>query len=95
MKYSRDQEREADQLAIEKLQRVDISSDGIKNFFERLHEEYEWMDRLSWVSSHPINTERIQRFNTAFQSETATLPSCIHKDTYMDMRSACRVSAPE
>jgi predicted Zn-dependent protease len=60
-KYSRDFETEADEFAFDLLKRHDISPEAFATLMERLDKESKAMKRLSFISTHPITHERIQR----------------------------------
>ena len=81
MKYSRDDEKEADEYAIQEMYDAGIDPEGIATFFEKLLELQE--DRPSRLaqlfSTHPPTDERV----TAVRSQIAKLPrkSNLKKDS--------------
>ncbi len=63
LKYSRNAEREADEVAVESLHGAGIDPRGIVKFFETLQagEEGAAPPRfLAWLSTHPLTDERIK-----------------------------------
>jgi len=86
MKFTRDEEREADRLAVEILYQARIKPTGLTNFFEKLRrarsEERTLMDRF--YSTHPSPQERKEnlaplfadpRFNQIPQADSAEFQS--------------------
>ena len=64
-KYSRDFETEADDFAFELLARHDISTEAFASFMERLNNDSEPMEDLSFLSTHPMTSKRIKRAREA------------------------------
>lgn len=61
LKYSRAFEREADSIAVQKLRHANIDNRGIVTFFARLQAEHMGLEGLlSYISSHPANSERMK-----------------------------------
>lgn len=60
-KYSRDFEIEADEFAFDLLTRNHISTEAFANIMERLDKDSESKKRLSFISTHPVTDERINR----------------------------------
>ena len=61
LKYSRDAEREADQLSVEETFSAGINPEGMATFFEKLmaEQESELEGTSGWFSTHPASRERI------------------------------------
>lgn len=65
-RYSRGAESEADDLAVERLRRANVSPLGTARFFERLAREEAKLGGaatpLSYLSSHPLSADRQKKF---------------------------------
>lgn len=59
--FSREMEKEADDLAVEMLNKADINPNRLAHFFMRLQEKGDISGPLSWVASHPALKDRIER----------------------------------
>ncbi|EMK00539.1 MULTISPECIES: M48 family metallopeptidase [unclassified Leptospira] len=69
-KFSREYESEADEIALEKLKKSNLTGEGFLNFFKRIQEEYEvpvegeeekdTVNVPDFLSSHPATQERIE-----------------------------------
>lgn len=72
LKYSRGFEQEADRGAVQKLNDAKISTDGFIYFFEKFGELNKY---LSWMSSHPADSERIAfiKQNTSKEKKSKSL----------------------
>ena len=57
LQFSRDDERDADRGALERLDRAHVSHEGFAAFFERLQAKTDVIP--AWMSSHPASAERI------------------------------------
>jgi len=71
-KFSRDDEREADQEAITNVVRAGISPDGIPEMFEILLAERNGRGGGgvdSWFATHPLEEERVQRTRALIQQQ--------------------------
>ncbi len=68
LKFSREQETEADVTGLQLLHRAKISPAGMIRFFERLSEKEE--GRVGWLSTHPMSTVRAEHL----KKELALLP---------------------
>jgi hypothetical protein len=60
-KYSREFEAEADDFAFGLLVSNDIPPEAFANLMERLHEDSDLSQSLSFLSTHPVTSERIAR----------------------------------
>lgn len=68
-KFSRDDEQEADAIAVNTLYRADYDPNAMTRFFKKLITKYG--DRgafVTWFSSHPPTRERIANVQTVIQS---------------------------
>ena len=68
MKFSREQETEADVTAVRLLHRAKIAPDGMIQFFERLAQSEQ--GRIELLSTHPMSAARAERL----KAEVAALP---------------------
>lgn len=64
-KYSRDFETEADEFAFALLKRHHIPTEAFASIMERLDKQRKSGQKLSFISTHPITRERIQRAREA------------------------------
>lgn len=64
-KYSRDFETEADEFAFNLLKRHHIPTEAFASIMERLDKDKKSMQKLAFVSTHPITRERIKRAREA------------------------------
>lgn len=64
-KYSRELEREADEFAFHLLQEHDISPGHFADIMERLEREVGTIRTFSFLSTHPLTEERIEKARTA------------------------------
>ncbi|MCP5502894.1 MAG: M48 family metallopeptidase [Leptospiraceae bacterium] len=77
LKYSRSFEEEADRLAVEKLNRLSISTEGLIQFFKRNAEN----DKISkWLNTHPSGDKRIETIQ-----KLSNIPSK-KKDLFLEER---------
>lgn len=68
LKFSREQETEADLTGLQLLHRAKVDPSGMIRFFERLSEKEE--GRMEWLSTHPMSRGRAERL----KAELAALP---------------------
>ncbi len=73
LKYGRDAEREADQLAVEETYSAGVDPEGMATFFEKLlaGQASEPEGAAAWFSTHPATRERIRKV----RDRIATLPA--------------------
>lgn len=64
-KYSRGMETEADEFAFALLQDNDISSETFATMMEKIQEKVGKFDELSFISTHPVTSERIEKAREA------------------------------
>jgi predicted Zn-dependent protease len=57
LRFSRDDERDADEGALARLDTAHISREGFGAFFDRMREKTDLVP--AWLSSHPASAERI------------------------------------
>jgi len=69
LKYSRDFEHEADEFALQQMQKHHISSSGIQNFFNEMGQA-ESSELMNYLSTHPVPKERVIFFDGLNQNNT-------------------------
>jgi predicted Zn-dependent protease len=84
LSYSRDDERAADRLAAELLDRAGISRAGLLDFFERVVEERGDGAPLAYLSTHPAPAERRAPFEGA-----APRPSPLSPEEWAALKAIC------
>ena len=66
--YSREQERQADLRGLQILARAKIDPSAMSGFFALLQERYgDLPASLAWMSTHPLNHERVLEVQHAIQ----------------------------
>ena len=75
LRYSRDAEREADAIAVEKLHGNRRTAAGMVQFFRALREQHESdaASALRWLSTHPLSSERVASLAAA-QADASFTP---------------------
>ncbi len=90
--YGRDAEREADSHSIEVLNEANISPIATKGFFNKLsemtNEENGISSVTSYMSSHPLSSERAAKFDASFDKERDYQPA-LTKDEWAAITSMC------
>ena len=80
MKFSRDDEREADRTGLALLREAHVASAGFADFFKRLEKKHGKMPgAMQFLSTHPQPKEREQAIRNADQN-TATAPALSSQD---------------
>lgn len=85
-KYSRDFEREADQVGLEYLVAAHINPQGMVSFFQKLQDTYkdtpmENLDEsLNWLSTHPATSDRIAELQEQLSDLRVENPQQLEKD---------------
>lgn len=85
-KYSRDFEREADQVGLEYLVAANINPAGMVSFFQKLQDTYkntpmEDMDKsLNWLSTHPATSDRIEELQSQLANFQVKHPQPLDQD---------------
>ncbi len=85
-KYSRDFEREADQVGLEYLVAAQINPQGMVSFFQKLQDTYkdtpmENLDKsLSWLSTHPATRDRIEELQEQLEDVRVENPQKLERD---------------
>jgi len=91
-RYSRGAESQADDDAIRSLSRANISPLPTAAFFERLAKQEEKLGRavtpLSYLSSHPISSERRRKFRASFVKGHAYQPA-LSRDEWEAIFNIC------
>jgi hypothetical protein len=91
--YSRGAEREADEGAIERLRRANVSPLGAAEFFAWVAEQEEELGAvsqgLSYISTHPGPAGRERMFRAAAADQTGFRPA-LSADEWDSLRNICR-----
>ncbi|NJM58000.1 MAG: M48 family metalloprotease [Synechococcales cyanobacterium RU_4_20] len=69
LNYSRDMEREADELGTRILSAAGYPADGLHNLMKILGEEDKSRPLLAWMSTHPETEERVGNLQRQIQTE--------------------------
>ncbi len=69
LNYSRDMERQADELGTQILVSAGYPSDGLRNLMETLGEEEKERPLFAWLSTHPETDERVHNIERQIQAE--------------------------
>lgn len=85
--FSRDDERKADEVALQRLQKGQISVKGFAGFFSRFADK--GMDLPEWLSSHPDTQARLQRIQSSLARETGPTTPALPDQDWQALRSAC------
>ncbi len=70
MSFSRDQERAADAGGLELMRRAHLDTTGLPRFLTKLAAKENVPEFLTYFSSHPASTERVDRLNTMIKAVT-------------------------
>ena len=87
LKFSREDEAEADRGAVEMLTRAEIGTDGLAKFFERLGSG-EGGDVPEWLSSHPPSKRRAEAASQVIQTHRAIRPA-LSPEKWQAIKQAC------
>lgn len=68
LKFSREDEYEADEYSVKYLSDTDYNPVGIKSFFEKLRAEGQTAATFEFLSTHPDDENRITNINAVWQS---------------------------
>lgn len=85
LKYSRDDEREADHLGVEYSRKAGFNPGEIVNFFaslQRLGDLSQGASLPGFLSTHPLTRERIQNVKGMLRAEDRSL--LVHQQSYLD-----------
>ena len=86
LSYSREAESEADDTAIQLLQRADLRADGLASFFQRMDEKRPDLPAaLALLSTHPSSEERAAKAAMAGTGGAALTP-----EDWAALRVICR-----
>ncbi len=98
MKYSRDQERQADELGMEYMVRAQYNPAGYVQTMAMLQEEGKRQPSLleSFFSSHPLTSERIMAANQRLEQYGASLrtPEALRQASFQERTQYLRSVAP-
>lgn len=92
LSYGRDAESGADGVAIDQMKGARISPAGTAAFFARMGGKGpagRTEQAMTWLSSHPLSTERRQRFERAVVKGTAYRPA-LDRAQWRALRMACQ-----
>ncbi|MGD9592710.1 MAG: M48 family metallopeptidase [Candidatus Berkiella sp.] len=91
LKFSREDESRADDIAVMLLKKANVSTKGFSQFFERFAKENELLSEheevLEYISSHPGMKQRMQRIKSIGNQSTTT-PSLTTKE-WQDLKNIC------
>jgi predicted Zn-dependent protease len=85
--FSRDDERKADEVALQRLHRGGISVKGFAGFFKRFADKGDMLPE--WLSSHPDTRARLQRIESSLAQEKAPTTPVLSDEDWQALRSAC------
>jgi len=91
LSYGRDAETAADGVAIDQMRRAAISPARTADFFTRMGGEGETRGEaqaLTWLSSHPLSTERRKRFAAAVEPGARYRPA-LNAAQWRALRASC------
>ena len=71
LSYSRDHESDADLVGLELLEKAKISPTGLLTFFEKNKDKIKSKIPQSWLSTHPLDIDRINTIKSKYQRTTA------------------------
>lgn len=86
LNYNRDNEKKADQYAIDRLQQMGISTRGFYDFFKR--KESNLLTDLSFFSTHPRDEERLKLIKKSIKSTLSSKKEDIARDWDI-LKDAC------
>jgi len=78
--FSREQESEADLMAVKLLVRAGLPSHGLLSFFERQHQEEGLGMELPFLSTHPTSEERVAALRKAVNAVGNYPQKCLYSD---------------
>ncbi len=97
LKYTREDEQRADDIAVELLNKANISTKGLVSFFEKLTQQYnllaEHEEVLEYFSDHPGLMERIHRIEAVNKPQDNTQPS-LSPQEWKALKNICSKTAP-
>lgn len=90
LSYGREAEAAADGVAIDQMRRASISPAATSTFFERLGGKQEGAEAraMTWLSSHPLSTDRRRRFAAAVRPGGGYRPALSQAD-WKALRASC------
>ena len=88
-RYSRNAETEADIYAIKSLTEANIDLNGFASFFDLISGmEPDFMDNLSYLSTHPVSDDRAQQVRDKAQSQQS-YTSPLNAEEWAALKSIC------
>lgn len=94
MRFSREAEEEADQFALQALERLQVSSAGMARFFERMEKRYGSLEKyLGLLSTHPLSAKRkAQAEEQPTMKELARAQELLSDEELKIIRAGCLVA---
>ena len=91
LKFSRDNESQADEIAVNLLKKANISTVGFSQFFERFAKKNELLTEhekvFEYISSHPGMKKRME--NVKAQGNTQSTQPSLTQQEWKDLRDIC------
>jgi Zn-dependent protease with chaperone function len=87
LRFSRDDERAADQGALDRLAAAHVSSKGLQDFFERLAPKTGAAP--AWLSSHPASAERLGHIRRAGAGPTNSVQAALSAADWNALKQGC------
>jgi Zn-dependent protease with chaperone function len=93
--FSQDQERQADQFALDALRQARVSPAGLSKLFAAIRDEHPEADGVlaEWMGSHPTLTERISTLDRA-AAGTRTQGETLSSEEWTALRAICKQPVP-
>ncbi|MBJ7414099.1 MAG: M48 family metallopeptidase [Niveispirillum sp.] len=93
--FSQDQERQADQFALDALRQARVSPAGLSKLFAAIRDEHPEADGVlaEWMGSHPTLTERITTLDRA-AAGTRTQGETLTSEEWTALRAICKQPVP-
>jgi predicted Zn-dependent protease len=95
-RHSREDELEADAIAVRLLPGVDIDPRGIETFFQKLLDDQERTPSAleQWFSTHPLTRERIDQVRRLIDRMDLPAGLQVHSRAYEDFKARVRALPP-
>lgn len=88
--FSRELEKEADEKAVEYLIKSKINPERLIDFFEREFNKDEITVKLSWLSTHPSSSERIELIRKKIQNLPNDFAPVLSKVEWEELKNALK-----
>ena len=92
LRFSRDDERDADRGALRRLNAAGISRVGFGRFFDRMREKTDAIP--AWLSNHPASAERSAAIAAAPSATSSATTPALGAADWQALRDACDSGAP-